>query len=266
MRQAASYAGGQFLCRVRRAAFALIACLRPVTVFRPNRVDGYHRPKAEVRGAVSSSDKLRDHSLPSPAMNGDHVDPVELILGEGGIVHIHSVRAPCGLRSLWRASVSAALLFLGITGCAPMPYADPDNKTDQVPLTIDYTGTRVHPQASIFLEPKTCSAPRYIAMDDTATRTIYVPANQPSTLFVGGARLAGALGVVSCQRFAMTAIFDGGARYRLTHHTGDKQCTLRLTRVEDGVARDVSSSMKLRQERNPAAPSPREGPYCVDQY
>ena len=181
-------------------------------------------------------------------------------------MHIRSVRAPCGLRSLWRASGPTALLCLAMTGCAPIPYADPDNKTDQVPLTIDYTGTHVNPQVSLFLDPKTCSAPRYIAMDDTTTRTIYVPVNQPSTLFVGGARLTGGLGVAFCQRFAITASFDRGARYRLTHHTSDKQCTLRLTRVEDGVTRDISSSMRSRQERNPALPGPRDGPYCVDQY
>lgn len=181
-------------------------------------------------------------------------------------MNIHRVHTRRSLRSLWRASGAAALLCLAVTGCAPIPYADPDNKVDQVPLTIDYTGTHINPQVSLFLEPKTCSAPRYIAMDDTTTRTIYVPANQPSTLFVGGARLTGGLGVAFCQRFAVTASFDRGARYKLTHHTSDKQCTLRLTRVEDGVTRDVSSSMRSRQERNSALPGPRDGPYCVDRY
>lgn len=178
-------------------------------------------------------------------------------------MHIHSVRAERGLKHFWHVCGSVATLCLALTACAPIPYADPDSKADQVPLTIEYTGAPLHPQVSLFLEPKTCSAPRYVAMENTTTRTIFVPADQPSTLFVGGARLTG-LGVASCQRFAITARFDRGARYRLTHHTSDKQCTLRLIRVEDGAARDVSSVMRSRQERNPALPAPRDGPYCVD--
>lgn len=168
---------------------------------------------------------------------------------------------------LWsKLAPLGAVFCLMLSGCGALPYEEPKSAADKAALTISYTGITPMPQVSVFLEPKTCSAPRTVPMENTTTKTINLSTDDISTLSIGGARLAGGWTVESCKRFAFTTKFERGGRYNLTHDTGNGRCTLRLTKIEDGVQKDVSSTMRMRQERNPALPGPRDGPYCVDQY